>query len=47
MKLKATIFLRFRYQGEKSIGISLKDYLDFFHFLNSINDVDTAVSFHS
>lgn len=29
--------------GEESDGISLKSYLDFFRFLNSINDVDTAV----
>lgn len=27
-------------------GISLKDYLDFFHFLNNINDVDTALTFY-
>lgn len=29
---------RFRDHGT---GISLKEYLDFFHFLNNINDVDT------
>lgn len=27
-------------------GISMKDYLDFFHFLNDINDVDTALTFY-
>lgn len=34
---------RFRDHGR---GISLKDYLDFFHFLNNINDVDTALTFY-
>ncbi|XP_073820891.1 calcium uptake protein 1 homolog, mitochondrial-like isoform X4 [Musca autumnalis] len=34
---------RFR---DHSIGISKKDYLDFFHFLNNINDVDTALTFY-
>lgn len=34
---------RFRDHGK---GISLKDYLDFFHFLNNINDVDTALTFY-
>ncbi|XP_075153963.1 mitochondrial calcium uptake 1 isoform X2 [Haematobia irritans] len=34
---------RFRDHG---IGISKKDYLDFFHFLNNINDVDTALTFY-
>lgn len=34
---------RFRDHGT---GISLKDYLDFFHFLNNINDVDTALTFY-
>lgn len=27
-------------------GISKSDYLDFFHFLNNINDVDTALTFY-
>lgn len=27
-------------------GISRDDYLDFFHFLNNINDVDTALTFY-
>lgn len=34
---------RFR---DHSLGISKKDYLDFFHFLNNINDVDTALTFY-
>lgn len=31
---------------ETGTGISKKDYLDFFHFLMSINDVDTALTFY-
>ncbi|KAG1658554.1 Calcium uptake protein 1, mitochondrial [Nymphon striatum] len=31
---------------ENSKGISLQDYLQFFHFLNNINDVDTALTFY-
>ncbi|CAD6997933.1 unnamed protein product [Ceratitis capitata] len=31
---------------ENNLGISKKDYLDFFHFLNNINDVDTALTFY-
>ena len=34
-----------RYQ-DTGIGVSLSDYLDFFHFLKYINDVDTALSFY-
>ncbi|XP_037811553.1 calcium uptake protein 1 homolog, mitochondrial isoform X1 [Lucilia sericata] len=34
---------RFR---DHSVGISKKDYLDFFHFLNNVNDVDTALTFY-
>ncbi|KAI9553979.1 hypothetical protein GHT06_019250 [Daphnia sinensis] len=45
-KIRMIKRVRKGYQGEKSIGISLKDYLDFFHFLNSINDVDTALTFY-
>lgn len=33
-------------QGEASQGISRDDYLKFFHFLNNINDVDTALTFY-
>lgn len=33
----------FRDHGE---GISKEDYLNFFHFLNNINDVDTALTFY-
>lgn len=32
--------------AEQSPGISLAAYLDFFHFLNNINDVDTALTFY-
>jgi len=32
---------------DNSPGIHLKDYLDFFHFLNNINDVDTALTFYN
>ncbi|XP_063218912.1 calcium uptake protein 1 homolog, mitochondrial isoform X2 [Bacillus rossius redtenbacheri] len=31
---------------ENSLGISRDDYLKFFHFLNNINDVDTALTFY-
>lgn len=31
---------------EHSPGISKDDYLNFFHFLNEINDVDTALTFY-
>ncbi|XP_017004663.2 calcium uptake protein 1 homolog, mitochondrial isoform X2 [Drosophila takahashii] len=34
---------RFRDHGK---GISKQDYLDFFHFLNNVNDVDTALTFY-
>lgn len=33
-------------KGETSKGISRDDYLKFFHFLNNINDVDTALTFY-
>uniref|UniRef100_A0A8D8TSK4 Calcium uptake protein 1 homolog, mitochondrial n=1 Tax=Cacopsylla melanoneura TaxID=428564 RepID=A0A8D8TSK4_9HEMI len=34
-------------EGEKKkLGISQEDYLKFFHFLNNINDVDTALTFY-
>lgn len=33
----------FREHGQ---GISKQDYLNFFHFLNNINDVDTALTFY-
>ena len=32
---------------DNSPGIQLKDYLDFFLFLNNINDVDTALTFYN
>ncbi|XP_073970938.1 mitochondrial calcium uptake 1 isoform X2 [Rhodnius prolixus] len=31
---------------ESSKGVSKEDYLKFFHFLNNINDVDTALTFY-
>ncbi|XP_065339734.1 calcium uptake protein 1 homolog, mitochondrial isoform X2 [Cloeon dipterum] len=31
---------------ESNLGISKEDYLKFFHFLNNINDVDTALTFY-
>lgn len=31
---------------ENTQGISEDDYLKFFHFLNNINDVDTALTFY-
>ncbi|EAT37944.1 AAEL010116-PA [Aedes aegypti] len=34
---------RFRDHGA---GVSKEDYLNFFHFLNNINDVDTALTFY-
>ncbi|KAG0719238.1 Calcium uptake protein 1, mitochondrial [Chionoecetes opilio] len=36
----------FRVQGEASLGISRDGYLKFYHFLNNINDVDTALTFY-
>jgi len=46
-KKKAKMMKRVRkeYQ-DNSVGISQSDYLDFFHFLNNINDVDTALTFY-
>ncbi|XP_037958196.1 calcium uptake protein 1 homolog, mitochondrial isoform X2 [Teleopsis dalmanni] len=35
-----------RHFKNNSTGISKADYLDFFHFLNNINDVDTALTFY-
>jgi len=35
----------FRFK-ENTRGISEEDYLHFFHFLNNINDVDTALTFY-
>jgi hypothetical protein len=37
------IYFSFR---EHSPGICEDDYLKFFHFLNEINDVDTALTFY-
>lgn len=30
-----------------SVGISKEEYIKFFHFLNNINDVDTALTFYN
>jgi len=38
--------VRKAFKGEASEGISLQDYLAFFHLLNNINDVDTALTFY-
>lgn len=35
----------FRFK-ENTKGISEDNYLKFFHFLNNINDVDTALTFY-
>ena len=32
--------------AEYATGVSLDDYLQFFHLLNNINDVDTALTFY-
>lgn len=37
--------INFRFK-ENTQGISEEDYLHFFHFLNNINDVDTALTFY-
>ncbi|XP_059616421.1 calcium uptake protein 1 homolog, mitochondrial isoform X2 [Phlebotomus argentipes] len=44
-KAKKMKLVKKRYKDE-SQGISKDDYLDFFHFLNNINDVDTALTFY-
>lgn len=38
-------FSTFRFR-DHGTGISKEDYLNFFHFLNNINDVDTALTFY-
>lgn len=43
MILNEKFLNRFRDHGT---GISKEDYLNFFHFLNNINDVDTALTFY-
>ncbi|GAB0099761.1 Calcium uptake protein 1 homolog, mitochondrial [Sergentomyia squamirostris] len=44
-KAKKMKLVKKRYK-EESLGITKDDYLDFFHFLNNINDVDTALTFY-
>ncbi|KAL1131505.1 hypothetical protein AAG570_011122, partial [Ranatra chinensis] len=46
-KKKAKILKRVKKTFKESgIGISKEDYLKFFHFLNNVNDVDTALTFY-
>lgn len=45
-KKKCKKLKRVRKEFQKSAGISKAEYLDFFHFLNNINDVDTALTFY-
>lgn len=40
---KFSLFYRFK---ENPQGVSKDEYLRFFHFLNNINDVDTALTFY-
>lgn len=35
-----------KYFNDNAKGINKEDYLRFFHFLNNINDVDTALTFY-
>jgi hypothetical protein len=35
-----------KYFKDKPVEITLGEYLEFFHFLNNINDVDTALTFY-
>ncbi|XP_065578725.1 calcium uptake protein 1 homolog, mitochondrial-like isoform X2 [Artemia franciscana] len=43
LRTKKRIRKAFKESGK---GISLEDYLNFFHFLSNINDVDTALTFY-
>lgn len=47
-KKKARMLRRVRkaYDGEASQGVELKDYLNFYQVLYSINDIDTALTFY-
>ncbi|XP_026475772.1 calcium uptake protein 1 homolog, mitochondrial-like [Ctenocephalides felis] len=47
-KKKARMLKRVKktFRGDDSIGISKEEFMDFFHFLNNINDVDTALTFY-
>jgi len=47
-KKKARMLRRVRkaYDGEASEGVELKDYLNFYQVLYSINDIDTALTFY-
>jgi len=47
-KKKARMLRRVRkaYDGEESQGVELKDYLNFYQVLYSINDIDTALTFY-
>lgn len=45
-KKQVKMLKRVKKRFKNSRGISLDDYLLFFHFLNDINDVDTALTFY-
>ncbi|XP_030752289.1 calcium uptake protein 1 homolog, mitochondrial isoform X2 [Sitophilus oryzae] len=45
-KKKMRMLKRVKKTFRDSEGISKEDYLNFFHFLNNINDVDTALTFY-
>ncbi|KAJ8978435.1 hypothetical protein NQ317_019674 [Molorchus minor] len=45
-KKKARMLKRVKKDVNHGQGISKQDYLNFFHFLNNINDVDTALTFY-
>lgn len=36
-----------KFVNQDNWGITLQDYLDFFKFLQNINDVDIALTFHN
>jgi len=46
-KLKMLRRVKKSYDPESSPGISLKDYLNFYQVLYCINDIDTALTFHT
>jgi len=46
-KTKMLRRVRKAYDEENSLGISLKDYLNFYQVLYCINDIDTALTFHT
>lgn len=44
-KYSINIFISFSFKDNPK-GIDKDEYLKFFHFLNNINDVDTALTFY-